>query len=162
MPSSPSKIVHPVPVPHSYSEQINLNKVMQQALQQLPHGSKKADVVVRCENLPQTEADKKGIVRVFDGVMQMMAGPSSKGTKLFLYVACEEEDGEKDNFEPMQYKRYKINFHVNIATDEEWKKLHQKTIADCKAILAPYGAGFTVNEIQSTGCLVSISLLGKM
>ena len=162
MPSSPSKIELPVPEPDSYSKQIDLNRVLQQALQRLLHDNKKADVIVRCENLPFTEADKKSIVRVFDGVVQMMAGPSPKGAKLFLYVACEEEDGEKDNFGPMQYKRYKISFHVNIATDGEWKELHQKTIADCKAILARYGAGFTVNEIQSTGCLVSISLLGKM
>jgi hypothetical protein len=135
---------------------------MQQALQRLQR-DKNSDIIIRCETLPVIEGDKKNIVRVFEDIVQMIISHSPTGARLFLYVNCEEENKEAINPELVKTnKRYKVNFHTNISTDEVWKTAHEKTIAGCKALLAQYGAGFTVNEVKLTGCLFSISLLGKM
>ncbi|HYK57423.1 MAG TPA: hypothetical protein VEV15_13230 [Flavisolibacter sp.] len=153
-----------VSVPESYSEQINLNDTLRQALQQrLQYEKKNSDIIIRCDNLPVVETDRKKIVGVFDDIVQMIVSHPPNGTRLFLYVNCAEENTGMTGFDLVKRnKRYKVNFHTNISTDEAWKKAHEKTIAGCKAVLAQYGAGFTVKDIKSTGCLFSISLLGKM
>jgi hypothetical protein len=149
--------------PESYSEPIHLNGIMQQALQRLQHVNKGLDLIVRSEVLPVIEGDKKTIVRVFDDIVHMIVSPPPTGTRLFLYVDCEEEPKEASGAELVKiYKRYTLNFHTNINTNEAWKTAHEKTIARCRTLLAQYGASFTVKEVKSTGCLFSISLLGKM
>lgn len=152
------------PVPQNYSEQVNLNDILRQALQQrLQYEKKNSNIIIRCDSLPVVETDKKTIVEVFGHIVQMIVSHPPNGTRLFLYVNCEEENkGMSGPDLVKRYKRYKVSFHTNISTDEAWKKAHEKTIAGCKAVLAQYGAGFTVNDIKSTGCLFSISLLGKM
>jgi hypothetical protein len=163
MSSNLSKINRVVSEPESYSEQIQLNEIMQYSLQRLQQQKKNLDIIVRCQSLPTIEADKKNIVKVFDHLVQMIVSYPPTGTRLFLYVDCEEENKETAASELVKKnKRYRVNIHTNINTDDVWKTAHQKTIAECKAILAQYGAGFTVNEIRSAGCLFSISLLGKM
>ena len=163
MSSNISKTNAVVSVPESCSEQIHLNDILRQALQQrLQYEKKNSDIIIRCDVLPVVETDKK-IAGVFDHIVQMIVSHPPNGTRLFLYVNCEEESTGMSGFDlAKRSKRYKVNFHTNISTDEAWKKAHKKTIAGCKAVLAQYGAGFTVNDIKSTGCLFSISLLGKM
>ena len=163
MPSNILKANPVVSVPESCSEQINLNDILRQALQQrLQYEKKNSDIIIRCDALPAVETDEK-IAGVFDHIVQMIVSHPPNGARLFLYVNCEEEHTGTAGFDLVKRnKRYKVNFHTNISTDEAWKKAHEKAIAGCKAILAQYGAGFTVNDIKSTGCLFSISLLGKM
>jgi signal transduction histidine kinase len=164
MPSNISKTNPVISVPESYSEQINLNDVLRQALQQrLQYEKKNSDIIIRCDVLPVVETDRKKIIGVFDHIVQMIISHPPNGARLFLYVNCEEEHTAMTGADVVKRnKRYKVNFHTNISTDEAWKKAHEKTIAGCKAVVAQYGASFTVNDIKSTGCLFSISLLGKM
>ena len=148
--------------PESYSEPINLNGVVREVLQRLQQGMG-LDIIVRCEVLPVIEGDRKNIVRVFDNIAHMIISHLPTGTRLFLFVDCEEEMKEVSGPELVKTnRRYKLNFHTNISTNEAWKTAHEKTIDGCRTLLAQYGASFTVNEIRSTGCLFSISLLGKM
>lgn len=158
-----SEINRVVSEPENYSEQIQLNEIMQQVLQRLQQEKKNLDVIVRCQNLPAIEADKKNIAIVFDHLVQMIVSDPPTGTRLFLHIDCKEENKETATAELVKTnKRYRVNIHTNINSDDVWKRTHQKTIAECKALLAQYGAALTVNEAKSTGCLFSISLLGKM
>ena len=149
--------------PEHCLEQISLNDIMQRALQRLLQENKKQDIIVRCQSLPHIEADRKDIERVFNDMVRMIIHHPPMGTRLFLHINCEEERSEAGGAEwAKNTRRYRISFHTNICTDEAWKTANEKTIDGCSALLARYGAGITVNEITSTGCLFSISLLGKM
>lgn len=163
MPSNISKTDPVASVSQSCSKQTNLHDILRQALQQrLRYEKKNSDIIIRCDALPVVETDTR-IVGVFDDIVQMIVSHPPNGPRLFLYVNCEEENtGTAGSDLVKRNRRYKVNFHTNISTDEAWKKAHEKAIAGCKAVLAQYGAGFTVNDIKSTGCLFSISLLGKM
>lgn len=160
---SVSKTTNILPEPGNYSEQISLNNVTQLALQRLQLEYGKPDIIVRCQALPQIEADKHNIEKAFDDMIRMIIRHPPMGTRLYLYINCEEEHKEEGGAALIKMnKRYRISFHTNVCTDEAWKAANEKTIEGCRELLAQYGAGFTVNEIKSTGCLFSISLLGKM
>jgi signal transduction histidine kinase len=88
MSSNLSKINRVVSEPESYSEQIQLNEIMQYSLQRLQQQKKNLDIIVRCQSLPTIEADKKNIVKVFDHLVQMIVSYPPTGTRLFLYVDC--------------------------------------------------------------------------
>jgi light-regulated signal transduction histidine kinase (bacteriophytochrome) len=140
----------------------NLNEVMQQSLHRFQTGIRNQNVIVRYESLPIIEADKKAMIRVFDNLVQMIINHPPEGSKLFLYVDCEEESREQDSETLYVSKRYSIRFHTNITTSEEWKAEYQRVLEECSELLNQFGAGFTVNEIKNTGCLFSISLSGKL
>ncbi len=146
--------------PDHYLEQVNLTEVLQQAFQQLRR-REGFDMIARFEKLPAIQADKEAMVAVFSDLMQTIMSHPPSGSRLFLYVAGEDK-GLLQEEEPHKAKAYKINFYTNIFTDDAWKTTCHDTLAECRAVLARYNAGFVVNEIKSTGCLFSISLFGKM
>lgn len=151
-----SSHIHSVP---RSKEKTSLNEVMQQSLRRFQPG-KNQDVIIRCENLPDTEIEKGDITKIFNGILDMIIHFPPTGSKLFLHVDCEEERIESDN--PALVKKvYNIHFHTNCRADEPWRLYHRQSIEKCAALLTQYGAVFTVNEIKAAGCLFSISLLGK-
>ena len=148
----------------NYSEPryTNLNEVMQQSLQRFQSGIRNLNLIVRCEDLPVIEADRKAMAKVFSSLVQMIIQHPPHGSKLYLYVDCEEESREQDPETHYISKRYFIRFHTNITTSEEWKAEYRRVLEECASVLKQFGAGLTVNEIKNTGCLFSISLSGKL
>jgi signal transduction histidine kinase len=140
----------------------DLNEVIQQSLHRFQSGIRNQNVIVRYENLPIIEADKKAVIKVFDNLVQMILNHPPGGSKLYLYVDCEEESRAQDSETHYVSKRYFIRFHTNITTNEEWKAEYQRVLEECTELLNQFDAGFTVNEIKNTGCLFSISLSGKL
>lgn len=153
-----------IPIKPGFSEtsSTDLNEVMQQSLQQFQSGTRNLNVIVRCERLPVIEADQKAIAKVFDSLVQMISNHPPPGSKLYLYVDCEEERQQQDPETLYVGKRFFIRFHTNITTSEEWKAEYCRVLEECALTLQQFGAGFTVNEIKNTGCLFSISLSGKL
>jgi hypothetical protein len=147
---------------HSDGRSTDLNDVMQQSLHRFQSGIRNQNVIVRYESLPVIEADKTAMIKVFGSLVQMIINHPPEGSKLYLYVDCEEESREQDSETHYVSKRYFIRFHTNITTNEEWKAEYQRVLEECTAMLKQFGAGFTVNEIKNTGCLFSISLSGKL
>jgi hypothetical protein len=141
-------------------ETINLNEMMQQCLQRFQTG-RNLNMIVRCEHLPEVEADRSTFTEVFDKIMYMIGSHSPLANKLFLYIDCKEAKQETGSQYLPGYKRYAIDFHTNTNADDKWKLVHQQTIKECLSLLAQYGAGLVVNEIKSAGCLFTISLLSK-
>jgi hypothetical protein len=150
------------PQPFILNERIDLGEIVQQSLQKFTL-EKKSNIITRCETLPLVETNRGLITGAIESIIHMISSHSPEGSRLFLYIDCDEENSGKVDPELLNgFKRFRIRFHTNIDTTGSWRILHQKTIEDCKVALAQCNAGFAVNEIKSTGCLFSISLLGKM
>lgn len=141
-------------------EKVNLNETMQQSLQHYQKG-RNSNIVIRCESLPVIEGDGRNMAKAFDDIIRIIVNHPPAGSKLFLHIDCEEERIENDDPE-LAKKVFTIHFHTNCQADGSWKIAHGKTIENCSTLLAQYGASFTMNNIKASGCLFSISLLGKM
>jgi len=144
---------------NSLSE-INLNEILQQTLQRIQKTQANLNMIVRCESLPFVQADKSSFTKLFDRLVNTIIAHPPTGTKLFLYVACEEAKHKNNSREG--YKQFVINFHTNISTTDAWQTAHEPALKECASLLAQYGANFTVNEIKNAGCLFSIFLFGKL
>lgn len=146
----------------SGKEPVRLNEVMQKVLQAQQAACRTQSLIVRCQDLPQVEGDAAQWEQVFSLLLRTITENAVEGGKLFLYIDCEEEHKEVDAALTQGYKRFLLEIHTNMTTTGQWKQVHAPSLAHCSEVLALHSASFTVNEIQNTGCLFSISLLGKL
>jgi hypothetical protein len=163
--SSPNSMLSTVPDIHGISaprERLNLNELMQQALHAFQTGGKHLNLIIRCESLPHIEGNKAQVSKLFANLLQTIVPFPPRGNKLFLYIDCEEQNKDIDAVLTNGHKRFLIQFYTNIITNESWKRINKPVLVSCEQIVAQLNASLTVNDIKNTGCLFSISLLGKL
>jgi aminopeptidase C len=142
---------------------LSLNEVLQESLKKAQAQVDKAQLIVRCENLPLVQADHGEMVRLFDDLIAMILNQPPNTTRLFLYVDCEENNSDMiDMTLQPGFKKYTIKFHTNITTHEHWKIINNNALINCKQILSRHNGNLAVHDISSTGCLFSLSLPGKI
>lgn len=141
---------------------LSLNEILQESLKKAQAQVDKAQLIVRCENLPLIKADHDEIVKLFDGLIGTILNQPPNATRLFLYVDCDEERSDIIDMTLNEgYKKYLIKFHTNITTHEHWKLVNNQALVDCKQILSRHNGNLVVNDVSSTGCLFSVLLPGK-
>ena len=121
------------------------------------------NIIIRCQSLPHIAGNGEEIRKLFDELLTMLFSSTLVGSRLFLYVDCEEENSDAIDLSLSQgFKRYQIRFHTNITTKENWKDVNSQVLAVCQQILSCHHGSFLVNSNNKTGCLFSISLPGKL
>lgn len=142
---------------------LSLNEILQESLKKAQAQVDRAQLIVRCENLPYIMADYNDMIKLFDGLISMILSQPPNTTRLFLYIDCDKDNSDiiGSSAKP-GFDTYVIKFHTNITTHEHWKLLHNQTLASCKQTLLKYHGNLAVHNISSTGCLFSLSLQGKI
>jgi hypothetical protein len=139
-----------------------LNDVLQESLKKAQNQVDKAQLIVRCENLPRIKADRDEMVKLFDGLLGTILNDPSNTSRLFLYVDCEEDSSDIIDMTIQEgFKRYAVKFHTNITTHDNWKLVNNQVLIHCRQILLRHNGNLVVNDISSTGCLFSVLLPGK-
>jgi len=141
---------------------LSLNEVFQKELRQLVREAPVA-VIFRCQSLPLVEGERSQWEEVARVLVALLASTCNSNQRLFLHVDCEEEK-EKSGTATIgtSTNRYEIGFHTNFAVTREWINRHEEGITYCRQLLSILQAGFTVNHINQSGRLFSISLPGKL
>lgn len=138
---------------------VSLNEVWRQSLKKNEALLRNTSVTVRCELLPQVDGDPRQLQTLFDRLLSLILSNPPVGSRLFLYVDCQEEIlGEKDGAE---LKKWTLRFSTNIPANEEWRQIHQPVLQECEQIVTRHNGEFAVNRIQNTGCLFVMNLYGK-
>lgn len=141
---------------------ISLNDVFKESMKKLQAEVDKLNLVVRCDSLPSIEANKKQMELLFDTLISLLSGNPPQGSRLFLYVDCNEEKNEVMDLSLKQdSKNYMIRFHTNIPSDMQWKEKNAEALSRCSQILSACNGTFAVNNVAHTGCLFSLTLPGK-
>ena len=137
---------------------ISLNQLFKAALKKIQDASQRAEIIVRCESLPDVEGNSQQLSLFFETLLGLILEPSMNTGKLFIYLHCEED---KRYLPGNNSKTYHIRFHTNLGCDQSWKERTEKSVMLCRQILTDHGGSFMVNNINNTGCLFSIILPGK-
>jgi hypothetical protein len=143
-------------------ERINLNEVMQQELLRAQGQDSRSRMIVRCENLPVVEGAPAVVSGLLRGLVSLITAHPPLSSRLFLYIDCEEENKEVEAALTQGYKRYRIDFHTNALTGEKWHMANQEKLEAYKKMALAFNGTLEVNQIGNTGCLFSISLVGKI
>lgn len=137
---------------------VSLNEVWRRSLKKNEGLLRNTSVTVRCELLPQVEGDPWQLEMLFDRLLSLILNNPPVGSRLFLYVDCQEEIFEKDGAE---LKKWTLRFSTNIPANEEWRQAHQPVLQECEKIVTRHNGELTVNRVQNTGCLFVMNLYGK-
>jgi len=142
---------------------LSLNEVLQESLKKAQLQVDKAQLIIRCETLPQIEAGYDDLVNFFENLLSTILNQPPNTTRLFLYIDCEEDNSDVIDMTIKEgFKRFIIKFHTNITTHEHWKLVNRETLINCGQILSRHNGNLAVNDIGSTGCLFSVLLPGKI
>lgn len=136
----------------------DLNTLVKDSLKKMQSRFPATDIIVRCESLPSVRGNREELAHLFENMLGMIFHSSPRGSKLFLYVGCEMQNGGDD---PASWRTYLIKFHTNITVDEAWKKQNEALLGQCREIVLQHQGVFLVNEICNTGCLFSVAVAGK-
>lgn len=136
---------------------LSLNDIFRESMKKAQAQTGNLEVIVRCENLPQIQGNYNQMVELFDNLLSMILNHSPIGSRLFLYIDC-EEDAERST---EKEKHFLIRFNTNIAAAENWKVINSQALINCKQILSAHNGSLVVNNISSAGCLFIVSLLAK-
>jgi len=142
---------------------LSLNEVVQASLRKAQAQVDKVKPIVRCETLPLIVAHYDEMVKLFDELLGMILNHPPEGTRLFLYIYCEEDTSDIiDMTLEAGLSRYCIKFHTNVATHQNWKLVNSQGLTNCGQILSKHNGNLAVNDISSAGCLFSVLLPGKI
>ena len=158
--STNQSFTHPGDGVHAgFKERIELNAIMEQVVREA--GLRNSSVVLRCAHLPHVEGVHAAYLQLFRQLVGLITGLQQRGTPLFLHVDCMESAPEVDAGLLQGRNRYEVQFHTSAATDAAWAEKNETAFAQCRELLQGQGAQLEVFAVRSTGCLFSISLLGK-
>ena len=137
---------------------INLNEILRQSLRPYLAEGRNKDIIVRCSDMPYIMGDPELIREVCNDLVRMiMQFPG--GSQRFLHIKCEEQLPVSRQLPPVS--TFRVEFHTNLSTDNNWKQYNKETLQACQEKLLTCKAILNVHEISSAGCLFSISLQGK-
>lgn len=138
---------------------VSLNEVWRQSLKKNEGLLRNTSVTVRCDLLPQVDGDPRQLQTLFDRLLSLILSNPPVGSRLFLYVDCQEEILDEEDGKST--KKWTLRFSTNIPAGEEWKQAHEPVWQECEKIVNRHSGAFTVNRIQNTGCLFVMNLYGK-
>lgn len=142
---------------------MDLGEMFRESMKKYQAGPFKDSIIIRCETLPVIEGSKDQITQLFDNLVSMIFRYPPSGSKLFLYIDCDEMEPEKvKGGKSTNVKEYTIKFHTNISTNDTWKKENEGLIASCGQLVLAQKGTFGVNNINNTGCLFSLTFPGKL
>ena len=150
-----------------------------------PHGSEQSDVdlnqilqtvcsrcitegksfILRADKLPHVQGKEEIFLHLFGELISMILNHPPQNSKLFLYITCKEQPPDADTIDLRlieSFKLFKIDFHTNITSDDQWINLYKANLAKCSLLVQQAGNSFSFFPICNTGCLFSISLPGKI
>jgi hypothetical protein len=137
----------------------SLNEIFKESMSKVQSELSQANIIVRCENLPQITGNRQEISEAFETLIRMILRRPSGDAKLYLFLDCAETSGAGTS--DAGSKSYTIKFRTNILPGENWEDLHRHSLDRCRKILLVHQAVFLVNSNNANGCLFSISLPGK-
>lgn len=147
--------------PYSEPGDVDLNKVLEQALTAAYNIIEPQRIIIRCDRLPVLQGNQPHFDKLFDHIMQLVLSEPSAGNRQFLYVRCEEEEMDKEDLPVSGHnKTYIIQFHSNIILYAYWQIAYQPILSDCEQIAKTYGGSFTYTQLNS-GSLFTLRLAGK-
>jgi light-regulated signal transduction histidine kinase (bacteriophytochrome) len=139
----------------------DLNTLLRQSLKKHEALTRQQQVILRCASLPVIPGNQTKLELLFDHLLQMILSYPPNGSRLFLNIDCQEQDGNLSAGHNVG-SMYQILFHTNICSDASWKEANRNKLTECMEILALHNGALGVNTIENTGCLFVISLPGKM
>jgi hypothetical protein len=140
---------------------LNLNEIFRESMNRFQSGLQAPNMIVRCEPLPAIQGNRLLIARLFENLISMIVHHRPVSSKLYLYIDCQEPKGMSNELLEKDVKQYIVRFHTNITSTEEWKINNRQLITECEKCVLAHNGAFSVNNIQNTGCLFSISFPGK-
>lgn len=140
----------------------NANVVLQNALQKLGPDVRNS-FRLRCDELPFVFGNEENLETVFSAVMQLIVERKDTATKLYLHIGSTTGNEESSAIAlSKEIYQFSIQFHTNITPCSEWTKLTEQKISNLTALLAPSGGSLTINPLKNSGCILTVSLPGKL
>ena len=140
----------------------NANEVLQSAIQGLKTEVRNS-LILRCDELPFVQADKKMLGKAFSQIVQLIVDQKDAATKLYLHISAAVDPVERTGLSlPEGFTPCLIQFHTNITPCNEWMKTAVQQISNITVLLGPFGGNLLVNPLKNSGCIFSVSLPGKL
>lgn len=142
---------------------IDLNAVLNEALQAFVAEREKRKLNVRCDNLPFVLADRQPVLTLFNHLLTMLLKHPHADNNLFLYIKCQEAQSEiMDLRLEKGFTNFNIQFFTNFTITENWQNLYQQKLLDISNIAASNRGSFYLNNSLHAGCVFSLTLPGKI
>ncbi|MFN2456611.1 MAG: hypothetical protein ABR502_00265 [Chitinophagaceae bacterium] len=142
---------------------VDLDNIVQKALENCRNKIKQLGAIIRCDALPLVIVDEAPLKNFFCGMISMVLDHSLKGTKLFIHIKCRlNTSDEMDMRVPKGFSKFKITFHSNLKTDKDWLHLYKETLQKFESVIKPYGGEIHYHEVSTTGLLFSLLVTGKL
>lgn len=142
---------------------IDLNAVLNKAMQGFVVEREKRRLNIRYDNLPLVLADSQPILTLFNDLLDMLVKHPPIDGNLFLYIKCEASPSEiMDLTLEKGFTHFNIQFFTNITINENWQNLYQQKLLDISNIAASYKGSFYLNNSLHAGCVFSLTLPGKI
>lgn len=141
---------------------VDLNQVVQEALNAIRTPSEKQKAIIRCDNLPHIHANAKDVRQLIDSLFRMMLHHPPRKSKLFIYIKCNRSDnGINSASLSEELNLFDVYFHTNSCNETSWQAAHQQEISECSAICVQYSGSFVAAYGQAD-CLFKLTLPGKL
>lgn len=134
---------------------VSLNQLFNETMKKFQLKNEKANIIVRCESLPEIESNEKELSNLLDAMLNVIFMNSQQASKLFLHVHCSEVENDKG-------KEYEIRFHTNVSTTAQWREDNKDILSFCKETAIGLRGNLAVNHVENTGCLFLLTLPGKL
>ncbi|HUQ65982.1 MAG TPA: hypothetical protein VM101_07495 [Flavitalea sp.] len=142
---------------------ISLNEVVKESLEKIHSRHKNVDVIVRFENLPFAFGKREELLQLFDLMLNSIFKSTSSGTKLFLFIDCIEAGKENGSVvDSTERDLFQIRFHTNIKCHDKWRSENEPALATCTEIISNHNGTFVVSDSNTSGCLFTITVPGKL
>jgi hypothetical protein len=140
---------------------ISLNEIFKESLTKAQTAANHLQITLRCETLPHVAGNQAELAKLFDELLDIILKYPPSGSRLFLYLDCEEEK-KADTLLQDTFRRFVLKFHTNAGVPDNWKVVNSQALVNCKQILSDHNGNLALGHSSRTGCLFSISLPGKI
>lgn len=142
---------------------ISLNEVVKESLEKIYSRHKDVDAIVRFEILPFAFGKRAELLQLFDLMLHSIFKSTFSGTKLFLFIDCIEAGKENGSIvNTPEQDLFQIRFHTNIKCHDKWRSENEPALATCTEIISNHNGIFVVSDSNTSGCLFTITVPGKL
>ena len=135
----------------------NANTVLQNLIANI-HPSLKANIILRCDELPVVQISAVNLEKILLAALQTVTARAAQ-VKIFLHIhAVEEKLGfTKTN------KQYTIQFHSNVLLDSTDHNVLPSApeLVQAQAELLRWQGNLTVTQFKNSGSVIRLTLPGK-
>jgi hypothetical protein len=139
---------------------VDLNAVVSKILEREKARLQQLQVILRCDVMPLVNGGEARLTLAMSQLLQLVLDHPPPGSKLFLYIRCEEVNGAgKSEGAPGVYA---ISFHSNARTEGGWQESYDAVLRQCGAICEECGGEFTHHLHSRNSCLFTLKLPGNL